>query len=61
MKEEEVDKELLKLAKKDRKLISKLSYDFNKKVSMVMRWIGGDIATMPPAFYESIKTWFKNK
>jgi len=61
MELKEIDLALILRAKKDRGLRAKICYDLNKHDSTVYRWLNGDFANLPPAAYELIKKWFKNK
>lgn len=61
METNEVDATLLERAKKDRGLRAKICYKLNKHESTVYRWLNGDIKNLPPAAYEQIVKWFKNK
>jgi len=57
----DVNLELIERADKDKVLIGTLANDFAKSVYTIKRWLGGDIENLPPAAYEKIVKWFKNK
>ena len=61
MELKEIDEALILKAKKDRGLRAKICYELNKHDSTIYRWLNGDYANLPPAAYELIKKWFKNK
>lgn len=56
-----MDLELLERANKDKVLIGILANDFAKSHYTIKRWLNTDNDNLPPAAYEKIVKWFKNK
>lgn len=57
----EIDLTLIERADKDKILIGSIAHDFAKSVYTVKRWLNGDFENLPPAAYDKIVKWFKNK